>query len=301
MQALGTNMKTIGTVVNRLAPANRCLAPTTLEESTPMERSTKLRAASSDEAVVEWGSCPEHGRYPKWVSDPKNPSGRPMLKYASCPVCEAERKHKAKFRRASIPSRFEGCTVNSYKAVNPGAEKAKSLIVEFCRQIGGHLNRGHSIILAGNYGTGKTHLACAVAKCALNEGYSAQFVTVRQMLRDIRETWKKDARESEADAIKRFTSVDLLVLDEVGAQTGSENEALLLFDVIGERYANMKSTILISNFPVSITDEERDDGGRTIGDYLGGRILDRFCELGSLVIPFTWKSYRGSRSEGSVA
>ena len=135
----------------------------------------------------------------------------------------------------------------------------------------------------------------------LNEGYSAQFVTVRQMLRDIRETWKKDARESEADAIKRFTSVDLLVLDEVGAQTGSENEALLLFDVIGERYANMKSTILISNFPVSITDEERDDGGRTIGDYLGGRILDRFCELGSLVIPFTWKSYRGSRSEGSVA
>ena len=251
-------------------------------------------AASSDEIVEEWGNCEVHGRYPRWVRDPKS-TARPVLKFSECPECQAERRHRDKWRRAAIPERFVGCTVSSYKTTLPNQRAVKDLIVGFCRDIKNRIAHGDSIILAGHYGTGKTHLACAVAKCAIKEGFTAQFVTVRQMIRDIRNTWGKGATESEADAIKRYTTVDLLILDEVGAQTGSENESLILFDVIGERYANMKSTILISNFAIAITDEEREKGGRTLGDYLGGRILDRFCESGSLVIPFTWGSYRGNK------
>ena len=215
------------------------------------------------------------------------------IKHDSCPVCAAEAKHQAKWRRSAIPLRFQDCSVKNYRATNEGQKAAKAAITTFCYEIKKRIERGDSMILSGHYGTGKTHLACAVMKCAINAGFSAQFVTVRQMIRDIRQTWGKGSTETEAQAINRYTSVDLLVLDEVGAQTGSESEGLILFDVIGERYSAMKSTILISNFALSPKTEKDDTPEKTIGDYLGGRILDRFCESGSLAIPFTWESYRG--------
>ena len=223
--------------------------------------------------------------------------GYRSLKHDNCPKCAANEAHHAKWNRAAIPLRFRDCSVSNYRATNEGQKAARKAITAFCYDVKDRIGRGDSILLCGHYGTGKTHLACAVMKCAIAAGFTAQFVTVRQMIRDIRQTWGKGSTETEAQAIARYTSVDLLVLDEVGAQTGSENEGLLLFDVIGERYSGMKSTILISNFNLSATDEERESGAKTIGDYLGGRIIDRFCESGSLAIPFTWESYRGHHEE----
>lgn len=272
---------------------NRSPESTTPEASTPTSRSTKRNADSGEERVAEWGVCNIHGKFPKWVVK----GGYRALKYDACPKCAANAAHRAKWSRAAIPARFSHCSVANYRATNEGQKAARQAITAFCYDVEARIRRGDSILLCGHYGTGKTHLACAVMKCAIAAGLSAQFVTVRQMIRDIRQTWGKGSSETETQAIQRYTNVDLLVLDEVGAQTGSENEGLLLFDVIGERYSGMKSTILISNFNLGATDEEREAGTKAIGDYLGGRIIDRFCESGSLAIPFTWESYRGHHEE----
>ena len=81
--------------------------------------------------------------------------------------------------------------------------------------------------------------------------------------------------------IDAFASPDLLILDEVGVQFGSEFEKQLLFDVLNERYEKLKPSILLSNIP-----------SEQLSDYLGERVTDRLRENGGALIGFNWDSYR---------
>ncbi|EQD56002.1 DNA replication protein dnaC, partial [mine drainage metagenome] len=80
----------------------------------------------------------------------------------------------------------------------------------------------------GNTGTGKTHLACAIANELLRQGKSALFVRAYEVLRTIRDTWK-GGEKTELAVIREFVAPDLLILDEVGVQYGSESERIELF------------------------------------------------------------------------
>ena len=57
--------------------------------------------------------------------------------------------------------------------------------------------------------------------------------------------------------LRRFVDYELLILDEVGIQFGTETERLILFQLLNERYTQVKPTILISNLPVELSDKER--------------------------------------------
>ena len=247
--------------------------------------------------VLQWGQCAEHGRYPITVTNGHytlSPFG------GECPACKRLVEQKKRWGRQAIPIRFQRCTVAGYIAETPEQKGVKAQVIAFCKDIDARIKRGDSIVMAGNPGTGKTHLACAIAQAASQAGYSVLFTRVRQMIRNIRESWRSDSTITEEKAIKRFAEVDLLVLDEVGVQAGTENEALLLFDVLAERYENMKSTILISNLPWFVPDEEkRKRSAKDMRDYLGERLYDRFFEAGSVVLPFTWESYRGHAKGGA--
>ena len=78
-------------------------------------------------------------------------------------------------------------------------------------------------------------------------------------------------------------SPDLLILDEVGVQFGSDAEKLILFEIINTRYQDMKPTILISNLTLV-----------ELGKYIGERVVDRMREGGGAILSFDWDSYRGA-------
>lgn len=243
--------------------------------------------------VIQWERCEKHStEFPRLV---KLASGHIVSGVDQCPHCKAEKDERKKFGRMAIPKRFQGCTVSGYKVTNEGQRVAREAVVGFCKTIKERIPHGDSIVMSGKPGTGKTHLACAIAKVASAAGFSVLFTRVRPMVRSIRETWKPSSKETEADAIRRFASVDLLILDEVGVQEGSDNEHLLLFDVLAERYESMKSTILLSNFPWTVSAKDKEKGRADLQDVLGDKICDRFFEDGSLVIPFTWESWRGRK------
>jgi len=88
---------------------------------------------------------------------------------------------------------------------------------------------------------------------------------------------------SEDEAIAFFVAPDLLVLDEIGVQYGSETEKNILFEIVNERYEAMKPTILISNLAMT-----------TLTEYAGERVIDRMKENGGKCIVFDWKSRRGA-------
>ncbi|PAV01844.1 ATP-binding protein [Arsenophonus sp. ENCA] len=130
--------------------------------------------------------------------------------------------------------------------------------------------------------TGKNHLALSIAKHVINEHQSsALFTTVLRIAREFKSTWGKNAECSEADVIKRYAQPDLLIIDEVGVQFGSEAEKMILFEVINARYESMKPTIIISNLALN-----------ELFGFIGERVIDRMNDGGGCTLAFTWRSYR---------
>lgn len=243
-------------------------------------------------------NCEKHGPYrAKQVA---MALGLPPITM-SCPKCSEERRERDElraaedakrrkqeridtlFRRSAIPLRFLDRTLGSYKATTEGQKRAMRIATRYVETFTDSTNVGPSMVLAGKPGTGKTHIACGIANALIHKGRPVLFMTVLQALRHIKETYRKDSARTEEEALSELMQPDLLILDEVGAQLGSEHEKMLMFEIINERYQHCRSTILISNLT-----------GDELTDFLGDRVMDRFRENGA-VVAFDWASHRGQR------
>lgn len=83
---------------------------------------------------------------------------------------------------------------------------------------------------------------------------------------------------------------DLLILDEVGVQHGSDTEKLILFEIINGRYEAARPTIVISNLDAAGLEQ-----------FLGERAFDRLREGGGRLVVFDWESHRGKRPSVQAA
>jgi DNA replication protein DnaC len=138
-----------------------------------------------------------------------------------------------------------------------------------------------SLILAGTVGTGKTFLAQALAQDLSRAGKRFRFSTARQIIRDIRRTWKRDSTATEDDVIGYYVRPDYLFIDEVGIQYGTDSEQIAMFDIINGRYENKRPTILITNLDIN-----------GLKDIMGDRIIDRLRQDGGEMLAFNWSSLR---------
>jgi DNA replication protein DnaC len=105
------------------------------------------------------------------------------------------------------------------------------------------IKTGQNIILSGNPGTGKTHLATALGIKACNEGYKVHFTTISRMLTQIRESRSQKMLRSLEN---RFEKFDLVICDEFGYISFDKDGAELLFNHLSLR-CGRKSTIITTN------------------------------------------------------
>ncbi|MEP6587168.1 MAG: ATP-binding protein [Polaromonas sp.] len=226
--------------------------------------------------------------------------------WSKCPACASEAaaaekaQEEAKARAAKvaawqraigdsgIPERFHTRTLATFKAENPGQRRALDFATAFAGDFDQRQRAGRGAIFIGLPGTGKTHLAVGVGMQLMKQGRPVLFATVMRAIRRIKDTWARGAEESESQAVAALVFPDLLILDEVGIQFGSETEKNLLFDVLNERYERRKSTLLLSNLTL---DEVR--------AYLGERVFDRMREDGGECITFNWASQRAKLGEAA--
>ncbi|MDM2960384.1 ATP-binding protein [Citrobacter sp. CK202] len=184
--------------------------------------------------------------------------------------------------RLDIPSRFESCTLQNYEPVNDDAKRVLKVCQAYASRWPERLKKGGGLVMCGKPGTGKNHLALAIARHAITEYQSsAVFTTALRIARAYKSTWSKGAENTEDDVIRYFTKPDLLIIDEVGVQFGSDAEKLIMFEIINTRYERMKPTILISNQ----TKEE-------LAAFVSERVIDRMSDGGGCTLSFTWDSYR---------
>lgn len=183
---------------------------------------------------------------------------------------------------ACIPPRFQSKGFGNFKSINELQNRVLQNCIDYAKNFPEHHAQGRCLMLLGKVGTGKTHLASAIANYIVSElGYTALYITVSALIRHIRATFGNDAEYSEKDAYELFSEPDLLVIDEIGVQKGSDFELSTLFEVINSRYEKMLPTLIISN-----GDPE------DLKTYLGDRVVDRLCENKGKFILFQWESAR---------
>lgn len=180
-----------------------------------------------------------------------------------------------------MPPRFHGCTLEAYETPDDKRRAVKAWAENFLAELAANRRSGKSAILLGRPGTGKTHIACALALAAAELGYVSRYATVMRAIRRVKDSWRDESPETEREVIQDYGGCDLLVLDEVGIQTGSQFESNILFDLLNQRYEHRLSTVLVSNLSLAEV--------RTV---LGERILDRLREDGGTLQAFDWESHR---------
>lgn len=196
----------------------------------------------------------------------------------SCNACQGLVK------AAQIPLRFRGKGFDDHEAGNNGQRFALSVARDYAQAFRDHLTAGRCLVFGGKPGTGKTHLGCAITDAVARQGRSAQYTTVTELIRCIRSTWG-DSAQDENSVLRRFASLDLLVLDEVGLQFGTDAEVMQLTEVLDLRYRALKPSLIMSNCTAS-----------ELGKYLGERGVDRLRENGGKVVLFDWASHSGQNA-----
>ena len=216
-----------------------------------------------------------------------------------CPQCEADfqdwktkeeelrKRNENKKRQAEInnaldnamlATRFRKKTLENYVVENDGQREAvlavKKFIKDFPDQTG--------LIMLGNYGTGKNHLACASVIKLIEQGRTGLVITALKAIRRIKDSWKAE-RLTETEVMRSFLEPDVLVLDEIDVRFQTLTELIYLTEIINDRYEWEKPTILISNMSIP-----------EITESLSERCVDRFRESGRVIV-FDWESYRGRK------
>lgn len=137
-------------------------------------------------------------------------------------------------------------------------ERAASVAWEFARQPQDWL------LLMGNYGSGKTHLAAAIANTVQQRGDSVIFATVADLLDGLRQTFSAGATISYDQRFQSLRTAPLLILDDLGSEGGSAWAKEKLFQIINHRYLARLPTVFTTSRPI----EDLDPRVRT-------RLLDR--------------------------
>ena len=104
------------------------------------------------------------------------------------------------------------------------------------------------LILVGNNGVGKTHLACSIANKLIENGTQVIYGTLINLLAELRNSYDIDNNISEMEIIKLYENVDLLIIDDLGKEKPSEWALEKLFTIINSRYENNLPVIITTNY-----------------------------------------------------
>lgn len=230
--------------------------------------------------------CKRHGAYRarRWVFP-----GDSVIE-SSCPACRdevaaSERKasreaamfdFRLKLSAAGVGSRYFGATFDNYRAEHEEAvlalEKLRAYVEDFDPR------RSPNLVMWGETGYGKTHLACAVARELLLNRFSVTYLPVLTLFsqyQDITSYSNKndDSRES---FFARMRAPDLLILDEFGITSMTPKEQITFHRVIDERYNRNAPICLVGNTDVFSFKE-------IIGDRAERRVLED-----AAIVEFKW-------------
>ncbi len=189
--------------------------------------------------------------------------------------CRERRITQARTRgvRTVLPTKYQGVSFDRPPIADMARDPQTRGVVEAVRsyidELDAKIADGRGLWLEGDVGTGKTTLAMLVSKRAIEAGHSAAIYSLPRLLARIRRTYDGDSSElSYLEFFRRLTSVDLLHIDDLGAEKRSDWVLEQLYAIVDERYATNRSMIVTTNMQVAELEEQ-----------IGKRTVSRLAEI----------------------
>lgn len=178
---------------------------------------------------------------------------------------------------ARIPRRYQHCDLDNF--LTYGNESLERAVAHAKKLVNGYPVADKGLFLLGPPGVGKTHLTVAVLKALITRtGAHGLFYDTRDLLRLIRRTYDPISRTSESDILRPVTEVDVLVLDDLGAEKTSEWVEETLNLIVNSRYSEKRLTIFTSNYEDKPDPTDPDSLLCRIGFRMRSR-LHEMCEF----------------------
>lgn len=191
---------------------------------------------------------------------------------------------------SGIKKRFQQRTFPNFRCDTPERKKNYQIAKEYADNFAYHKAKGDGLYIEGTNGTGKTHLAAAIALQLINEGIPVICKTSSDLLGDIKRSFSfEGAREHEVLDI--YKKVDLLIIDDLGKEQCSDWSMSTLYSILNDRYEDMKPTIVTTNYNadglVNALTPKGFDNTKIVA------IISRLRET-STVMTMAWEDIRGS-------
>jgi DNA replication protein DnaC len=214
---------------------------------------------SFDDDFCPKGVCDGSG----WLLDEESDVARPC-------ECREIRINRASSRRigSGVPRRFREVSFdrNPIRELDPMVLRQ---VRDFVANIDGNLDAGRGFWFYGDVGTGKTSLAMLISKSASDAGRSVAIYSVPQLLAHIKATYEDGSGSSYLGLFRRLSQVDLLHLDDLGAEKRTEWVLEQLYAIVNERWQEQRSIVVTTN----LADREE------LREQVGARTVSRLSEM----------------------
>lgn len=217
---------------------------------------------------------------------------------------EALEKHRRELwlntlDRAGLIGWLRDATLDTFqqRADWPDAAYRRGRVAEYVAALlTGRLERKSWLILYGDYGTGKSHLAAGVIRAAIEAGWrQCYFRAWTEYLGRLQASWGRrrdgDEGETEYDIAGELQEGRLVVIDDLDKRRPTDWTREVLFGVINHRYNAHLPTVLTFNYAPDALDPEG-KGRLALETYLGRAVLDRVIGAAFDVVEFAGPSYR---------
>jgi DNA replication protein DnaC len=186
--------------------------------------------------------------------------------------CRPQRVALAKARHLSavIPRRYVDVAFER-PPVTDIDRQVVAATKRFADTIDAQLDAGRGLWFMGPVGTGKTTLAMLVSKAALKAGRSVAIYSLPRLLNEIRDTHR--AERSHVALLDRLTAVDLLHIDDVGAERTTDWVLEELYSIVNGRYEDQRSIVITTNI------DDRDALCTQISERTVSRLTEMCDEL----------------------
>ena len=195
---------------------------------------------ADEQAACPYGECDGS----TWVLDEETNESRPCR-------CRDQRVRKAGSGGVGtgIGRRFLEVSFDREPIISLDRRTVLQPVRAFTRSIETNLDAGRGLWFDGPVGTGKTSLAILVAKAASEAGRTYAVFPVPRLLAEIRRTFDADASDTYMRLFQRLCTVDLLVLDDLGAEKQTEWVLEQLYSIVNERWQDRRSIVVTTNVP----------------------------------------------------
>jgi DNA replication protein DnaC len=200
--------------------------------------------------------------------------------------CRKDRKACEMMKLAAIPERYRDKEFSDYRIDGSNLDLSAGLLMA-TRFAETYPVLGHDVpgglLLIGNCGTGKTHLAACILKAVIRKGISGRFQDYAWLLKEIQASYASDgeSHKNEAAILSEMTDVDVLVLDDLGSVNPSAWVMDTITRLLNARYSAGKATIITTNFPDRNAGQTRFTfaEGMSLADRVGERVVSRLREM----------------------